>query len=61
VASLLWIPKGALGIYQPLDRRIFEAARNFDETPAELNSDGSSDDDEFELVLDSKSDQWNED
>jgi hypothetical protein len=97
--SLLWVPKGATGIYQPLDRRVFgalkskgrakwrrsnleqsnrcdretaaalliasweelsdsvvSAAWDFDEPSAELDSDDSSDDDEFDLTLDSNSD-----
>jgi hypothetical protein len=101
--SLLWIPKGATGIYQSLDRRVFGALRskgrvkwrsyyfeynsrcdtqtaaalliaswnelsdsviaagwNFDEPPAELDSDDSSDDEEFKLNLNSDSDEWDE-
>jgi hypothetical protein len=101
--SLLWIPKGATGIYQPLDRRVFGALKskskakwrnhyfehnspcdtetavallaaswnelsdsviaagwNFDKTPAELDSDDSSDDEEFEVDLNSDSDEWDE-
>jgi hypothetical protein len=36
------------------------AGWNFDETPAELDSDDSSNDEEFELDLNSDSDEWDE-
>jgi hypothetical protein len=34
--------------------------RNFNETPLELDNDDSSDDDEFELTLDSYSEEWDD-
>jgi hypothetical protein len=36
------------------------AGWNFEETPIELDSDDSSDDEEFQLTLDSESDEWEE-
>jgi hypothetical protein len=99
--SLLWIPKGATGICQPLDRRVFgglkakgraewrifylehnkpcdraisaallrasreelsesvvSAGWHFNERPLELDRDDSMDGDEFELTLDSDSEEW---
>jgi hypothetical protein len=97
---LLWIPKGATGIDQPLDRRVSAALKakgrakqwrfyidphkfcdmlvaesllaescgelsesvistgwTFNETPVELDSDDSSDGDEFALSLNSESEE----
>jgi hypothetical protein len=42
--------------WEELSDSVISAAWDFDEVPAELDGDDSSDDDEFELALDSNSD-----
>jgi hypothetical protein len=46
--------------WQELSDSAISAGWNFDETPIELDSDDSSDDESFVLILDSDSDEWDD-